>query len=319
MSTPVVSYIVAAYNHEQYVEALISSILEQTYANLELIVIDDGSTDGTYDILQRMAQSDFRIRLYTQSNQGVVTTRNRGMKYARGSFVSVVDSDDLLPVERTQDLLRVLMDNPHVTMVYGNAQLIDRNGVKFKDFFDMYPPRKGEFSQELFASYCFVPAISVMFRRESFEASGPFWGPGPNADYLKWIELGMLGDIVCLKDKVLGYWRIHSHNTSRPGDIGERIKQYEQLKLALEQLAYRYPDLAYKLGQKRLSWRYSRCHLMAGFYAAKAENWKEATEQFDRAIEIYPSLLNILALCSTLPIVREISHSMYLSLGRKIL
>lgn len=92
-----VSIIIPAYNVEQYVGVCIDSIIAQTYNNIEIIVINDGSTDNTYEILaQKSKQSNVKIRLFSQSNSGQSVARNRGIREAKGSYIIFVDSDDWL-------------------------------------------------------------------------------------------------------------------------------------------------------------------------------------------------------------------------------
>lgn len=310
MSRPKVSFVVASYNHEEFVGDLLRSILSQTFTDLELIMIDDGSSDGTVQIARGIASTDRRMRVYVQKNVGVVKARNRGVFESRGKYVSIVDSDDLLPPERTQWQVEVLDANPQASLVYGDAWIIDRHGNRLKRRFEVYPPVPGDLSVELFFNYCFVPAISVMFRRSAFDKSGPFWGPGPNIDYLKWIELGLLGEAICLSDKQLGYWRLHGKNVSTPL-AAERVRQYEDLRKALQHLAHRHPELARRIGEKRLQWRYGRCHFMGAFYAGLERSWTHARPHFAMAYSFDPSLLYAAAWVSTLPAVNVISTPFY--------
>jgi glycosyltransferase involved in cell wall biosynthesis len=310
MNRPKISYIVASYNHEEYVGDLLQSVLTQTFTDLELIVVDDGSSDNTAQIACEIASADPRIRVYTQANMGVVRARNRGIRQSLGEYVSVIDSDDLLPPERTKWMVEALDANPQASLVYGDAWITDRNGNRLGRFFEIYPPVPGDFSVELFSNYCFVPAVSVMFRRSAFDKSGPFWGPGPNTDYLKWIELGLLGEAICLFDKQLGYWRLHGKNASTP-PAAERVQQYEDLRKALQHLAHRHPELARRIGEKRLQWRYGRCHFMGAFYAGLERSWTHARPHFAMAYSFDPSLLYAAAWVSTLPAVNVISTPFY--------
>lgn len=96
MNNPKVSVIIPVYNTEAYVEQTLRSIMGQTLRDIELIVINDGSTDGSLSALERIATGDDRIRLYTQPNKGLSQTRNAGIDRARGEFIYFMDSDDLL-------------------------------------------------------------------------------------------------------------------------------------------------------------------------------------------------------------------------------
>lgn len=96
MNNPKVSVVIPVYNTEAYVEQTLRSIMGQTLRDIELIVINDGSTDGSLSALERIATGDRRIRLYTQPNKGLSETRNAGIDRARGEFIYFMDSDDLL-------------------------------------------------------------------------------------------------------------------------------------------------------------------------------------------------------------------------------
>ena len=310
MSRPKVSYIVASYNHQEFVGDLLRSILAQTVEDLELIVIDDGSSDGTAQIAREVESSDSRVRVYTQENMGVVKARNRGVLQSQGEYVSVVDSDDLVPAERTEWQVEALDANPRASLVYGDAWIIDRNDNRINRFFEVYPPLPGDFSVQLFSNYCFVPAVSVMFRRLAFDQSGPFWGPGPTTDYLKWIELGLFGEAICLSGKQLGCWRLHGDNVSTV-PAHRRVRQYEELREALQRLVQQHPELGRQIGAKRLRWRLGRCHFMGAFYAGLEHAWSQARTQFGKAYRFDPSFLNAVAWVSALPAINLVSAPLY--------
>lgn len=96
MLSDMISVIVPAYNVASYIRDCINSIISQSYKNLELIIVDDGSSDDTNMIIQEMMQTDDRIRYIYQSNQGVSAARNRGIEEAKGEFITFVDADDLI-------------------------------------------------------------------------------------------------------------------------------------------------------------------------------------------------------------------------------
>src|SRR5436190_16475309 len=105
---PTVSVITPAYNVAPYLADAIESVLGQTFGDLELIVVDDGSPDATFDIAADYARRDRRVRVVRQKNGGISTARNHAMRLARGSFFAILDSDDLwLPpyLERQLDML----------------------------------------------------------------------------------------------------------------------------------------------------------------------------------------------------------------------
>ncbi|MGH2644923.1 MAG: glycosyltransferase family 2 protein, partial [Chitinophagaceae bacterium] len=91
-----VSVVIPVYNTQDYVTETLENIIKQTLTETEILVIDDGSTDESYQIIESIAQKDERIHLYKQKNKGQGAARNLGMKYAKGEYIYFMDSDDLL-------------------------------------------------------------------------------------------------------------------------------------------------------------------------------------------------------------------------------
>lgn len=106
-----ISVIVPVYNGEKYLDDCISSIVHQTYANLQIIIVDDGSKDNSYDIVKKWEEKDNRIISHKQENSGVSNARNKGMLMATGSFIAFVDQDDLLDLDYFAYLLSLAIEN----------------------------------------------------------------------------------------------------------------------------------------------------------------------------------------------------------------
>lgn len=93
---PIVSVVIPVYNCEDYIGRCLDSILSQTFGNFEIVCVDDGSTDGSYNLIKMYAQKDKRIKAVSQSNRGVSATRNHGIEEATGDFITFIDADDFL-------------------------------------------------------------------------------------------------------------------------------------------------------------------------------------------------------------------------------
>ena len=104
VKSPLISVIIPVFNVEEYLEECISSILRQTLTDIEIICIDDGSTDSSPDILKKYAEQDRRITVYSQDNCGLSAARNLGMRAARGRYTYFIDSDDWLERDALRDL-----------------------------------------------------------------------------------------------------------------------------------------------------------------------------------------------------------------------
>jgi glycosyltransferase involved in cell wall biosynthesis len=94
---PLISIVICNYNYGQYIGEAIESALSQTYPNIELIIIDDGSTDDSREVIEKYVKKNPKIKYYKQKNQGIVATRNRGLGLAKGDFLMFLDSDDTMP------------------------------------------------------------------------------------------------------------------------------------------------------------------------------------------------------------------------------
>lgn len=109
---PKVSVIVASYNGERFVAETVRSILDQTFKDFELIVVDDGSTDGTRAILRDLAASDLRMRVVEKENEGLIATLNRAIAESRGAYIARIDHDDLMRPQRLERQAAFLDANP---------------------------------------------------------------------------------------------------------------------------------------------------------------------------------------------------------------
>ena len=113
--TALISIIIPVYNSGEYLQTCLDSIVGQTYKNLEIILIDDGSTDGSAEVCDDYAQKDSRIICIHQSNGGVSKARNRGLEIARGAYIHFPDSDDYLDLDTYEYLLNLM--NQHQCQV----------------------------------------------------------------------------------------------------------------------------------------------------------------------------------------------------------
>lgn len=123
-----ISIIVPVYNAEKYLNRCISSLLNQTYYNLEIILVNDGSTDNSKKICKNAAKNDSRIKLINSVNEGVSLARNKGLKEANGDYISFVDSDDYVEPDYVEKMLLTLKSKK-VDIVYCSAVVENINGV----------------------------------------------------------------------------------------------------------------------------------------------------------------------------------------------
>ena len=107
---PLVSIIIPVYNAEKQIGTCLDSIIQQTYKNLQIILIDDGSTDNSFSMIQEYVKDDSRIVCIQQENQGSVSARKRGLDIAVGDYIEFVDADDYIENDTVSELVRIMQD-----------------------------------------------------------------------------------------------------------------------------------------------------------------------------------------------------------------
>jgi alpha-1,3-rhamnosyltransferase len=173
---PLVSVVIPAYNHEQFVARAIQSVLEQDYINIELVVIDDGSRDGTWaEICRARSNSSRPFLAITQSNSGISKTLNLGIRAACGEFVAVLASDDMYLPQKISRQMNVMRKAPaSLGLVHTGAYLDHQQGGRLEDITHLHRPARGDCFMRMLMQSERVIAPSVLFRREVFERVGGF-------------------------------------------------------------------------------------------------------------------------------------------------
>ena len=125
---PKFSVIIPVYNGEKYLRKTIDSVLAQTYKNWELILVNDGSSDGSAEIIEEYLKKDKRIKLLNQENAGQSSARNNAAKAANGEYLAFLDQDDYYTTAHLATLVKILDNCPEVGMAYDEAEVIDKDG-----------------------------------------------------------------------------------------------------------------------------------------------------------------------------------------------
>lgn len=124
-NSQLVSIIIPAYNAEKYIEETIQSVIDQTYTNWELIIVVDGATDRTGEIVKKIAKTDDRIQYILKDNSGVSDTRNKGLEKASGEFIGFLDADDTWNNNNLEEKINLLNSEPEVMWVFSDMYLCD--------------------------------------------------------------------------------------------------------------------------------------------------------------------------------------------------
>ncbi len=233
--TPRVSVIVPAYNHERYVGEAIESVLGQSFGDFELIVVDDGSTDGTRKVVENY-RDDPRLRVFSQKNRGTAHTLNRGIELARGEFISILNSDDRYRVDRLARFLSLMDDRPECMIAASLIRPIDDSGSAIEPgsrgsyWLDWYEKAVASLKAgaEPFASllkHNFVATTSNLFvRSRFFEDNRPF---DPLLAYCNDYEFflrGLRAYPFAMIDEPLLDYRIHERNTIKENEFLKHLE-----------------------------------------------------------------------------------------------
>lgn len=209
---PLVSVIIPCYNGEAYLGEAIESALAQTYPAVEVLVVDDGSTDRSPEIARK-----FPVRYIRQENRGLTASRNLGILESRGSYLVFLDADDRLRSEAIETGLRVLGERPECAMTVGDHLFISEDGSHLSD------SRKAcllESHYEALLKSNFIEMISsVLFRRSVLEEVGGFDTELRVAeDYELYLRIARAYPICC-HSAVVAEYRMHQTNTSRNSEL----------------------------------------------------------------------------------------------------
>lgn len=226
MNFPLVSIVSPTYNHESYISDCIQSVQSQTYSNWEMIIVDDGSNDKTYDIALSFAENDNRIKVFTQNNIGIFRlgeTYNFALAQSEGKYIAVLEGDDVWLPEKLELQLAEMEKNPEAVLSWGQAY---SSTIDLSSNYNLHPinhlgksvftnsPIKSASKDLLFI--CFMPALTVMIRKSALEKIGGFiQNHGlPLVDLPTWQQLSLLGTFTFI-EKPLGKWRIYPNQVTK--------------------------------------------------------------------------------------------------------
>ena len=224
--SPVASVIMAVRDGQQWLSAAIDSILTQTFSDLELLIIDDGSTDETPNILADYRARDRRVLTFQQAREGLVCALNRGLAHARGPLIARLDADDVALPQRLQRQIRYLDEHPEIALLGAWAQVIDELGRPKRR--RLQPPADPKsLARTLATTNPFIHS-SVMFRAAVARDLGGYRSVFEAAeDYDLWLRLAEVGGIAILPEVLIQY-RQHGSNVTK----ANAVRQVFSVRLA---------------------------------------------------------------------------------------
>lgn len=210
MDNPKVSVIMPSYNKEKYIAAAIESVLNQTFKNFELIIIDDMSNDRSVEIIQMYP--DKRIRFFqNDENIGISQNRNRALDLAKGEYIALLDADDISTNIRFEKEVEYLDNHPDIDVVFGEFLEIDEEDNIKETYF--VPMKNPAYIKARLMVQDIIPNGSCMYRKNFVDQHNIRYRDGYLGmdDYLFWVECSLYGSITGLSELFL-YWRNTKNN-----------------------------------------------------------------------------------------------------------
>ena len=201
--SPLVSVIIPVYNYDRYLAEAVESVLNQTYQHVEVIVVDDGSTDRSGEVAKSFA--DRGVQYCYQVHSGIGPTRNKGVELARGDFIAFLDADDRWPIQKIERQLGAFETDPELEMVFGQALQL-QNGSEWESGVSAYKV----------AVDGMVPGMvpgTMLIKRDAFDRVGKFLGDWKVGEFIDWYARAVELQIRSLVLPELLLWRrIHDSN-----------------------------------------------------------------------------------------------------------
>ncbi|WP_330110242.1 glycosyltransferase family 2 protein [Methylophaga thalassica] len=238
---PLVSVVMPVFNGEKYIRDAVKSILSQTLSDIELIVVNDGSTDNTGNILDEISLTDSRVRVIFHQNKGVSLSRNIAISRANAEFIALMDADDVSEPARLKKQCDFLLSNPEVVALASQVNFICPRGVRLSS--SHFNTKHDEIELALLEDdgqhFC---QPSVMFRKDKGQEVGLYdvnLKMGEDVDFF--LRLALIGKLHTLDECLLNYRR-HTSNATASDNISKHDFNLDYLKKAWAMRQRTFPE-----------------------------------------------------------------------------
>ena len=217
MNNPKVSIILPVYNGEKYLKQAVQSVLWQTFSDFELIIINDGSTDNSSNVIKTFA--DLRIRVVDQENKGLISTLNIGVEMAKAEYIARIDADDIWSdPNKLAKQVKFLEENPEYVLVGTWAKIIDKTGQKTSVL--KTPTTDEEIRNKILIKNGFTHP-SVIFSKDACLKAGGFDEQEKYVeDYGLWLRMGLIGKFANIPEYLMSY-RVHTGSVTRQKNLAQ--------------------------------------------------------------------------------------------------
>lgn len=282
---PLISVVIPCYNYDKYVEEAIRSVLNQTYKNIELIVINDGSTDNSNSVIRKLKEK-YTFHYHSQSNKGIISTRNKGVDLAKGEYIIQLDADDALPNNYVSTLVSAAFQEKEQSDIYYTPALDYKTGKKIID-----PP---EYSLEILKHHNYIHASS-MVRAKTIKkyTYDQYLNDKGLEDWDMFLGMCLDGATgLCIKEVSLKY-RQHLDIKSRNEKIRNNDEELDAIRHILTKYITKHPQqIGYMISylhfidRLRITTRDNRNHL------AEIHNLKQENINQQQTIEYLQAKIN---------------------------
>ncbi|HVT83842.1 MAG TPA: glycosyltransferase [Chitinophagaceae bacterium] len=271
---PLISVIIPTYNRLPLLKEAIASVIEQTYIKWELIIVDDGSTDGTADAIQKM--SDSRIRLIPLSHSGHIgQVMNEGVKHCSGEWLAFLDSDDIWLPQKLELQIHSLKKEKK-KWCYGSFEYIDENKKLIYKSPEKFPPLSGRILEEIIKGQAGIAICSLMVEKKFFEMVGGFSSdPGVRNDYELALRIALKEEIAFVPDIILKV-RDHVNRIYK-----SRRYPYERSALTYQAFLNLKPEKRFeKLAKRKIAFLLSE----AAVHRFANKDYRKAIQQLSQSL-----------------------------------
>jgi glycosyltransferase involved in cell wall biosynthesis len=281
---PYISVVIPAYNAERTLKETIQSVQDQTLTDIEIIIINDGSTDQTWNLIENLADS--RIKAFSYENGGVAVARNRGITHAIGEFIAFIDADDLWTPDKLELQLDALKQHPEAGVAYSwNYFYYEKTG-------DRTPGHVANFEGNVYAPLLqenfLANGSNPLIRRQAIDQIGGFDSTFPHcADWDFYLRLAAQWQFVRVPKHQV-FYRQSSHSMS-----STKVNEIERQCLAMLEKAYQAAPIEYQLlKSKSLAWIYEYCTQQYLQSSHDRAGVQIATRKFWKAVQLRPQILS---------------------------
>lgn len=280
---PTISVVIPAYNAEHTILETIASVQQQTFSDFELIVINDGSTDRTLELLQNV--EDERLKIFSYENGGLSVARNRGITHATGEFIAFLDADDLWTPDKLELQLTALQQHSEAGIAYSWTNYVDEQGKLLDTGVHLF--FEGDVQAELLVNNFIASGSNPLIRRRAIESVGEFDPTCAGcADWDYWLRLSAKWSFVVVPKHQILYRQSSSSMSSK-------VKLMEEAGFRVVEKAFQAaPPELQALKNRSLAWIYQYC---AQQYLQRSTNnidgINQAGQKLWMAIRLYPKIL----------------------------